>query len=209
MRRPVVALALVGLLGTGCARSTGIGEDPVDPGRPVPGAVPAGLGPVTTRPPTTPLVLDDGTGAELCLGEVEDTAPPRCPGTTVPLAGWDLADAGSSQEQDGTRGGRYSLRGTFDGESLTVSDAVPAALYDTVRPEAVDLPPPSTPYTDTALDGIAEEVATLPGVLAVERDGAGHVLVDVVHDDGTLQAWSDERYGADVVVLTSALVPAG
>jgi hypothetical protein len=37
----------------------------------------------------------------------------------------------------------------------------------------------------------------------------GHVLVDVVHDDGSLQAWCDEEYGEGVVLVTSALVAAG
>ena len=34
----------------------------------------------------------------------------------------------------------------------------------------------------------------------------GHVLVDVTYDDGSLQAWADEHYGAGVVLITSALV---
>ena len=36
----------------------------------------------------------------------------------------------------------------------------------------------------------------------------GYVSVDVVHDDGSLQAWADETYGEGVVVITSALVEA-
>ncbi len=199
-------LAGVALLAAGCASSPGVGEDPVDPGRPPPREVPAAAGPVTTRPPTTPLVLDDGTGATVCLGDVRETAPPTCAVDPVPLAGWTWP-RGSSTERDGVRWGRYALSGTFDGTALTVTGSVPAALYDTVRPEPVTLPPPGTPFNDTALDQIAEEVAGLPGALDVSRDDAGHVLVDVVHDDGTLQAWADERYSADVVVLTGALVP--
>jgi hypothetical protein len=35
------------------------------------------------------------------------------------------------------------------------------------------------------------------------------VLVDVVYDDGTLQAWTDATYGENVVVVSSALVDAG
>ena len=35
----------------------------------------------------------------------------------------------------------------------------------------------------------------------------GHVLVDVTYDDGSLQAWADEEYGENVVIVTSALVP--
>ncbi len=36
----------------------------------------------------------------------------------------------------------------------------------------------------------------------------GHVLVDVVYDDGSLQAWADQTYGSDVVIVTGALVDA-
>ena len=32
------------------------------------------------------------------------------------------------------------------------------------------------------------------------------MLVDVVYDDGTLQEWVDEEYGAGVVLISSALV---
>ena len=31
----------------------------------------------------------------------------------------------------------------------------------------------------------------------------GHVLVDVYYDDGTLQDWADETYGAGVVLVIS------
>ena len=204
-RSGVLAAAVV-LLG-GCAGSTGIGEDPVDPGRPLPKSVPAAIGPVTTRPPTTPLVLDDGSGATVCLGAVRGSAPPACSVDPVPLEGWAWPRGGSPTERDGVRWGRYALTGTFDGTTLAVTGSVPAALYDTVRPDPVTLPPPGTPFNDDALDGIAKEVRGLPGALDVTRDDAGHVLVDVVHDDGTLQAWADQRYSAGVVVLTGALVP--
>jgi hypothetical protein len=36
----------------------------------------------------------------------------------------------------------------------------------------------------------------------------GHVLVDVYYDDGTMQAWADEVYGAGVVLVNAALVDA-
>ena len=29
----------------------------------------------------------------------------------------------------------------------------------------------------------------------------------MIHDDGSVQAWVDEEYGKDVVVVTSALEP--
>jgi hypothetical protein len=38
--------------------------------------------------------------------------------------------------------------------------------------------------------------------------GFDHVDVEVVHDDGSLQAWADATYGAGLVRISSALVPA-
>ncbi len=32
------------------------------------------------------------------------------------------------------------------------------------------------------------------------------MLVDVVYDDGSLQAWADDAYGADVVIVRPALL---
>ena len=37
----------------------------------------------------------------------------------------------------------------------------------------------------------------------------GHVLADVLYDDGSLQAWADTTYGENVVIVSAALVDAG
>ena len=39
--------------------------------------------------------------------------------------------------------------------------------------------------------------------------GDNLVAVDVVHDDGSLQAWADAAYGTGLVFVRSALGPAG
>lgn len=45
-------------------------------------------------------------------------------------------------------------------------------------------------------------------MLSVVNDGmSGTVVLDVVHDDGALQAEMDERYGEGVVEVVSALTP--
>ena len=38
--------------------------------------------------------------------------------------------------------------------------------------------------------------------------GDNLVVVDVVHDDGSLQDWADATYGENVVIVSSALVDA-
>ena len=37
----------------------------------------------------------------------------------------------------------------------------------------------------------------------------GHVLADVIYDDGSLQDWADATYGDHVVVVSPALVDEG
>jgi hypothetical protein len=68
-------------------------------------------------------------------------------------------------------------------------------------------PEPSVDLSDAELQDIAEEVATLPGIQGAYADTeAGHVLTDITYDDGTYQAYVDEAYGGDVVIVTGALV---
>ena len=219
-RSLLVGLLLLPVLATvaGCATDgrQGLGDDPSDPGRggpPVPTSVPAATGPVATRPPTAALVLDDGSGAVACLGPVAESFPPQCGGDgTLPLADWSWAQVAGTFEQGPpgagppVRFGDYALSGRFDGTTLTVTDAVPVALYDTVVPSDPSLPRPETSYDARELAGLLRDVEDLPGFLTAEA-GDGQVLVGVLHDDGTLQAWADQRYGAGVVVLRSALVP--
>ena len=71
-------------------------------------------------------------------------------------------------------------------------------------------PSPQAAYDGQRLEQIATELKRAPGVLgATGGEGTeGHVLVDAYYDDGTLQAWADDTYGADVVLVTSALVDA-
>lgn len=133
------ALAAALLTLTGCgSESSGNGAGPADAplaGRPT--AVPAAEGEVTTRYPVT--VIDDGDGAELCLGGVATSLPPQCSGPALP--GWDWASlAGDFDQARGTRWGDFVVTGTFDGEALTPTDVVPAAEADPVPdPEDVSV----------------------------------------------------------------------
>ena len=170
---------------------------------PMPTDIPAAAGTVSTRDLAT--VMDTGR-PELCLGPVAESYPPQCSGPR--LIGWDWADhQGIFEKQGSTRWGSFAVTGTFDGVEFTVTSAVPAALYDTVArtPE----PAPEGTDTDAAtLARIQKELEKLPGMLSVATYD-GYVGVDVVHDDGSLQAWADKEYGKGVVVITSALVNQG
>ncbi|MBC9734574.1 hypothetical protein [Nocardioides marmotae] len=133
--RPVLRLSLPALLlvlaGCGEDPGTTAGSAPSSPADPAPTtrptAVPALAGEVTTRYPVT--VLDDGDGAELCLGGVATSLPPQCDGP--PLVGWDWAEhAGAYEEQSGVRWGAFAVRGTFDGTSFTPSEVVPGDAWE-------------------------------------------------------------------------------
>ena len=103
--------------GSGAAADASSGEVP----QPVPDGEVRTSGLVT--------VIDDGDGPELCLGAVAESYPPQCGGPA--LADFDWGDVGS-EEASGVRWGSYALTGTFDGSTFTVTDAIPAALYDTM-----------------------------------------------------------------------------
>jgi hypothetical protein len=170
---------------------------------PVP-EVPPATGPVTGQ---GTVIETPGGVAELCLGPVMESYPPQCHG--VPLTGWDWETTGPHEEAalDGkvTRWSTYAVTGTFDGHTMTVTGSVPLALYDTV---AEPSPRPMAPPDLTAEQWARVEsgVRLLPGLLTSTREGdTGPVYVDVVHDDGTLQAWADAGFGAGVVRVTSAL----
>lgn len=62
-------------------------------------------------------------------------------------------------------------------------------------------------HTERRLLQIQHELTHMPGLLS---SSAGHDRVDVqvVHDDGSLQAWADATYGPGLVRISSALVPA-
>ena len=92
-----------------------------------PTAVPAADGPVATDGLVT--VLDDGDGPELCTN-VAESFPPQCSG--LPMAGWDWAEHPEHEDQSGTKWGSFALTGTFDGTTFTVTEAIPAALYDAI-----------------------------------------------------------------------------
>lgn len=210
---PVLLLALTLSLTLSLSACSGddasaTATDPAAPGSPAdapqpPDAVPPAPGKV--RSTGLPTVMDTGAGAVLCLGAVAESYPPQCGGPAIPNWDWATYD-GTYEEQGDVRWGMYAVTGTWDGTSFSVTDAIMAALYDSVVPEPVVLPEPSVAYDQAELEDISEALATdLPGYQSSSADGEGHVLADVTYDDGTLQAYVDEAYGAGVVVLNGAL----
>ena len=208
MKTALVALVLAVPLLASCS-----GDDPsdtaVDPAGSAlerPTEVPAAPGKVRSANLAT--VMDtgplDSRPVELCLGPVAESYPPQCGGPAI--TNWDWADHQDMFEQQGdVRWGPFAVTGTWDGTSFTLDEAIPGALYDPMFEEPAPLPEPAEDYSPAELETIAEDVGTLPGAQGAYADD-GHVLVDVLYDDGTFQDWADDEYGDHVVVLNSALV---
>lgn len=205
-----VLLVVIALSVSGCSGDDGSGSatDPAAPGAPAvapqpPVAVPAAPGRV--RSTQLPTVMDAGSGVELCLGAIAESYPPQCGGPAIPNWDWAAYD-GTYDQQGDIRWGTYAVTGTWDGTSFTVTDAITGALYDPMMPEPVVLPEPSVAYSQTELEDISRALADdLPGYQGSYPDDEGHVRADVTYDDGSLQAYVDEAYGAGVVVLNGAL----
>ncbi len=203
----VVVGLVVSLTACGSAISPGgSGTAPSSSSAPAPpDAVPPATGPVTGL--GTVIEVPE-TGPQLCLGPVRESFPPQCEG--VPLSGWDWARAGIQDESPAGTGtkvrwGTYAVTGTFDGLTMTVTSSVPLALYDTVAPPS---PRPMAPpeLSDDEWAAVESGVRILPGMLSSLREGdTGPVLVEVVHDDGTLQDWADVAFGVGAVRVTSML----
>jgi len=61
-------------------------------------------------------------------------------------------------------------------------------------------------HTDAERQAIADELNELPG-MSSSGSGITYVDVSVLWDDGSLQAWADQKYGEGLVRITSLLRP--
>lgn len=107
-------------------------------------AAPSADGLLSTGHPVT--VLDDGDGAELCLGGVAESLPPQCGGPA--LVGWDWGEHdGAFEERSGVRWGDFVVTGAYDAEAdeFAVSEVTPAADYDPPRELEPSAPDFATP----------------------------------------------------------------
>jgi hypothetical protein len=199
--RSLLALSVL-LLVAACGTDTA--DSGTDPGGgsppPMPTEVPAADGPVVGLG----LVLDTRKPG-FCLGSVAESYPPQCQG--LAMDGWDWSEhRGDFDDAGGVKFGSFAVTGTFDGTTLTYRSAVPGALHDPMPwPEPTSSA--AEDHTQAELEAIAGELQELPGALST-MPGDNLVLVDVVHDDGTLQDWADATYGAGLVFVHSALAPA-
>ena len=201
--RGMLAASAVMLM-AGCAGQGGSGGGTAPDWEPAAPALPAEVSAVGT-------VLElDGTPM-LCLGAIAESYPPQCGGTTV--IGWDWAAVDGEETASDVTWGTYAVWGDWDGEAFTVTrEPILAALYDPmIDPTAPNpwddtLPPGALPESEAELVQ-AELDKAVPDLLSSAFVN-GRVVVEVMFDDGTLQAALAERYGDDAVVVISSLQPA-
>ncbi|MET3768768.1 hypothetical protein ABIB15_001452 [Marisediminicola sp. UYEF4] len=149
-----------------------------------------------------------GEDPQLCLGAVADSYPPQCGGPTI--SGWDWAAVDGEESASDVTWGSYAVQGTWDGTTFTVTQPpLMLALYDPIA----NVDPREDPANAGAAD--EEEFLAIQEALhgAVDVLGFypsnGYVFVDVIYDDGQIQQYMDEVYGAEVVAVRTALRDVG
>jgi hypothetical protein len=204
--RPVAALlaaaSAIALL-AGCAEAPAAtpGSDE--------GATSSGIGVVIAAPGEVAgqgTVIQVGDSApQLCLGPVAESYPPQCSGPEI--AGWDW-DAVEGEESSGdVTWGAYALTGGWDGTTFDVTSSIMLALYDPMPFVDPLLDPENAgDSTQADLERIQAELhESAPFVVLSSWIENGYVFANVIYDDGSLQAWADERYLPDVVAIRPAL----
>jgi hypothetical protein len=208
--RALLVLAIPALLLAGCATPADPGEggDTVPGGAGEPTAI-AAPGEVVGQ---GTVLQKDGEEAQFCLGPIMESYPPQCSGPA--LLGWEWPDDGMWESSNGVTWGTYAISGTWDGEAFTRGEMViPLALYDPMRPEPDPRADPANPgdNSEELLTRVQEELSAWTTVTVLTSyPENGYLWATVYYDDGTIQAYLDEVYGPDVVVVQSAFrdVPA-
>jgi hypothetical protein len=202
LRRATVLAAATASIALLAACATG--PDPIDPGSApvVPAAVIAAPGPVVGQ---GTVIQTGDTPPQFCLGAVMESYPPQCSGPE--LVGWDW-DAVDGEETSGdVTFGAFAAWGGWDGVRLTVTGAITLALYDPMPFVDPLLDPENAGDASEAdLTRIQDELtASAPFEILTMWQENGYLFVQVVYDDGSIQAWADETYLPDTVAIRGAL----
>ena len=205
-------LCLAALLATSVLALTACAGDAV-PGAEVPRALP----PYVAFPQPT-LTGDELVGQgtvlqvgdaepQLCLGPIMESFPPQCSGPTI--LGWDWSLAQYSETASEVTWGTYAVFGTWDDTAFTQTQPpVPLSLYSPIGFPDPRQDPENAGVSDEATLTEIQAALNQPQVLSSETRN-GFLWVSVPYDDGTIQKYVDEQYGPDIVIVQSALRPAG
>lgn len=156
--------------------------------------MPSAAGPVIA----VGMLLDDGTPM-LCFN-VATSLPPQCGGPEV--VEWDWTGV-PFEEASGVRwADGVALEGTYDASSFSIAPAGPPLDL-----AAITLPAREVPVgelSDAQLAAIQADVLTLERPDIMGHGGEdGTYAIDVVFDDGAMQAAFDEIYGPGAVYVHS------
>lgn len=194
-------LAFGTLLLSGCATPPASNGDPTGTTAPLPVAGELqGQGMVRQKGAETP---------QLCLGAIMESYPPQCTGP--PLTNWDWSKVEDEEAASGVTWGSYLVNGTWDGVQFTqTKDPIPLSLYDPPRPTALAWEGTAGSGSEAQLELIRAEIFSShePSVLGSWTTN-GYLILNVFYDDGALQGEMDARYGPNLVLVQSALRPAG
>lgn len=151
-------------------------------------------------------VLQIGDAApQLCLGPIMESYPPQCSGPEI--TGWDWDEVEGEETSGEVTWGAYAVTGTWDGETFGVTSTIMLALYDPMPVVDPLLDPANAGDSDPAeLERIQTELMeSAPFEVLTSWSENGYLFASVIYDDGSIQAWADEKYLPDVVAIRPAL----
>jgi hypothetical protein len=193
------------LILTACATGSGSGGAPGDSGTDdvvAPDGVIAAPGQVIGQ---GTVIQTGDTAPQFCLGAVMESYPPQCSGPEI--AGWDWDAVEGDETAAGVTFGAYAIWGTWDGTVFTAEDSIMLALYDPMPVVDPMLDPENAGDTPEAeLTRIQDELTeSSPFPILSSGQMNGYLFVDVIYDDGSIQAWADQEYLPDTVAIRGAL----
>lgn len=175
MLRQVIAVTTVAVALGGCAAVVPAVPADTPSAAPVPSSSPDG------RLVGRGLVLDDGSGPELCLGGVAESLPPQCGGPK--LVGWSWpADA---ERAAGVTWVDAALLGTYDGHRFTVVRTLSNAETTRLFP-AEEMPDFATPCPEPAGGWVA------PDPDRATEDDQQRVFTAAERLPGYAESWLDD-----------------
>lgn len=190
---------------TACAVGPGAGGTPSGPGSDdigVPDGVIAAPGQVLGQ---GTVIQTGDTPPQFCLGPVMESYPVQCSGPEIVGWNWDAVE-GHETVGDVTFGS-YAIWGTWDGTVFTATESVMLALYDPMPVVDPLLDPENAGDTPEAeLTRILDELTdSSPFPILSSGQMNGYLFVDVLYDDGSIQAWVDQEFLPDTVAIRGAL----
>lgn len=144
-----------------------------------------------------------------CLGAMDAVYPPQSCGGPV-LRNWDWSTLTGYESAAGVTWGSYTVTGTWDnGEFVRTREPAP------VSPTGTGVPDPARPVTgkpgtanEARLLQIQHDLQSADGQpILISGIENGYLTIFVAYDDGTIQRELDSKYGADIILVRSALKP--